>query len=130
MSPDRSGKIIDGSVRYVTAGIQSTLGINYNFVQTLQSEFYLGLNSLFRYQATSYFDDLATYYPIVTGLPMPVNSFINSTPARTFAVGGTIRLGYNYTTQKNILFGVFGDFQIDTNGDVLSQLALTVGKRF
>lgn len=127
---DSDGNTVDGSIRYTTGGIQSTFGVNYNFVQNRQNELYLGLNSLVRYQATSYYDDVSIIYPIVTGLPFPVISFINKTPARTFAVGGTIRAGYNYTTRKQIVFGIFGDFQMDTNGDVLSQLSLIAGKRF
>ncbi|MEO7316120.1 MAG: hypothetical protein ABIW47_13105, partial [Ginsengibacter sp.] len=103
---------------------------NYNFVQTARSEIYVGLNALLRYQSTSYYDDLSIYFPALTGLPIPVISFINSTPARTFAIGGGIRLGYNYTTEKNILFGILGEFQMDSNGDVLSQLGVMVGKRF
>lgn len=127
---DPNGNIVDGSIRYTTGGIQSTFGVNYSFIQTKRNEVYLGLNSLFRYQSTSYYDVITVLYPIITGLSIPVIYFENLTPARTFAVGGTIRLGYNYTNKKNILFGIFGDFQMDTNGDVLSQLALTVGKRF
>ena len=69
-------------------------------------------------------------YPIITGLPIPVIYFENETPARTLAVGGTIRIGYNYTNKRSILFGILGDFQMDTNGDVLSLIAFTVGKRF
>ena len=51
---DPDGKSIDGSIRYTTGGIQSTLGVNYSFVQTPRSELFLGINSLFRYQSTSY----------------------------------------------------------------------------
>lgn len=127
---DQDGNTVDGSIRYTTGGIQSTFGVNYNFVQTARSEIYVGLNALLRYQVTSYYDAVAVIYPIVTGLPYPVVSFQNLTPARTFAVGGGMRLGYNYTTHKNILLGILGEFQMDTEGDVLSQLGLMVGKRF
>ena len=124
------GREVDGSIRYTTGGIQSTIGANYNFVQTTKNEIYLGFSALFRYQSTSYYDDLSIYFPALTGLPIPVISFIHSTPARTFAIGGGIRLGYNYITQKNILFGILGEFQMDSNGDALTQLGLMVGKRF
>lgn len=126
---DRGGEV-DGSIRYTTGGIQSTFGVRYGILQTSKNEIYVGLHALVRYQSTSYYDDVKIIYPIVTGLPIPVISFINNTPARTFAIGGSTRLGYNYTTDKNLLFGILGEFQMDSNGDVLSQLGLIVGKRF
>ncbi|MEO6684048.1 MAG: hypothetical protein ABIN48_14595 [Ginsengibacter sp.] len=110
--------------------MQATLGLNYNLIQTQKSEIYIGLSSLLRYQSASYYDAIGVICPFVTGFPYPVVSLQNKTPARTFAAGGTIRLGYKYTNKKNILFGMFGNFQMDTNSDVLSQIALTIGKRF
>ena len=44
---DQNNKITNSSIRYTTGGIQSTLGLNYNFIQTANSEVYLGLSSLF-----------------------------------------------------------------------------------
>lgn len=124
-----TGEDIDGSIRYVTGGIQSTVGINYSFIQTFRSDFYVGLNALFRYQATSYYDVVTILYPIVTDLPIPVIYFENLSPARTFTVGGTTRLGYNYLLNNRFVLGIYGDFQIDFNGDVLSQIGILIGKR-
>lgn len=125
-----TGERIDGSIRYTTGGIQSTFGVNYNLIQFQRSAIYLGLNALLRYQSTSYYDGVVITYPPVTGYPIPLINFVNLTPARTIAVGGTLKIGYNYATTKNILFGILGEFQIDTNGDALNQIGLIVGKRF
>ncbi len=60
---DQNNKITNSSIRYTTGGIQSTLGLNYNFIQTAHSEVYLGLSSLFRYQSTSLPSAINTIYP-------------------------------------------------------------------
>jgi hypothetical protein len=125
-----NGNNVDGSIRYTTGGIQSTIGINYNIIQKSHGELFLRINSLFRYQSTSYYDIVTILYPPITGLPIPVVYFENMSPARTFAVGGTGQVGYNYTMANRIVLRLFGDFQVDSNGDVLSQIGLAIGKRF
>jgi len=66
----------------------------------------------------------------LTGLSYPVVVFENSTPQRTFAVGGTTQFKYSYSTKKNVSFGMLAGFQFDSNGDNISHLSLTIGKRF
>ena len=125
-----NGNTIDGSIRYTTGGIQSKAGIGYNFIRTPKHNFHAALSSLLRYQSSSYYDDVTILFPAGTGLPVPVVYFENKTPARTFAIGGSISLSYNYTLKNRISLGMIGSFQTDSNGDALSQIGLAIGKRF
>ncbi|MEO6547944.1 MAG: hypothetical protein ABIN94_08080 [Ferruginibacter sp.] len=127
---DQSGGTIDNSIRYTTAGLQIASHLGYDFVRTTHHEVQLRAGGLLRYQSSSYFDELQIIYPIATGLPMPVNYFVNKTPQRTYAVGASCQLLYNYTFENRISIGFLGGFQIDSNGDNISQLSFTLGKRF
>lgn len=126
----QSGRQVDGSIRYTAAGFQLSGHLGFNFIKTIKHELQLRAGPLLRYQSSSYFDELQIIYPVGTGLPMPVNSFINRTPQKTYAVGGSLQLLYNYTFNNTINIGFLGGFQADTNGDNISQLSLTLGKRF
>lgn len=125
-----SGFGADGTIRYTTAGIQSSFGLGYSFLKIKENELGIKLNGLFRYQTTSIPDVLTILYPAGTGLPIPVVYFEQYEPARTVSIGAIGSLYYNYTFSKNISIGLLGNFQLDTNGDVLSQLGITVGKKF
>jgi hypothetical protein len=120
----------DGSIRYTTAGLQVLTHLGYNFIKSRKNELLFRLGSVLRYQSSSYWDVVTVLYPPLTGLPYPVVVFENSTPQRTIAIGGTTQLKYSYTTKRNISIGILGGFQFDTNGDNISHLSLTIGKRF
>lgn len=125
-----NGEFIDGSIRYTTGGIQSSLGIGYSAIKTSEHEIQVRLSSLFRYQSSSYYDDVTVLYPAATGLPFPVIIFNNKTPQRTFAFGGIGAIAYNYTIKNKMTFGLLAGIQTDTNGDTITQLLFSVGKRF
>ena len=120
-----SGETIDGSYRYTIAGLQASYLVTRNFIKNSRSGLELKAGGLIRYQSSSYYDIITVYYPIITGLPVPVTVIENSNPARTFAVGGMMQLGYGYSYSKNSRLEIFGAFQADTNGDNLSQLGLS-----
>jgi hypothetical protein len=120
----------DGSIRYTTAGLQVLAHLGYNFIKSSRHELLFRLGSALRYQSSSYWDVFSVLYPPITGLAYPVVVFENSTPQRTFAVGGTTQIKYSYTTSRHISLGIFGGFQFDSNGDTISHLSFTIGKRF
>ncbi|MBC8111906.1 MAG: hypothetical protein H7Y04_12670 [Verrucomicrobia bacterium] len=125
-----SGETIDGSIRYTTGGIQTSFGIGYDFIQTLHHAFQVRLSPLLRYQSTSYYDVLTILFPPITGLPIPVVYFENLTPARTFAIGAMGHTSYNFTPKNRNIFRLFGEFQLDSNGDVISGLGVSWGMKF
>lgn len=127
-APD--GSEIDGSIRYTTAAFQATYHIGYSFIKTIQHQLQIRAGALLRYQSSSYYDQVDISYPPITGLPVPVIIFINTTPQRTFAVGGGGELFYNYSITPKILIGVLAGLQTDTNGDTITKLSLSIGRRF
>lgn len=125
-----NGNTVDGSVRYTTAGVQVNGQIGYSFLKTISHEMQLRLGALVRYQSSSYFDQVSILFPIITGLPYPVVVFNNTTPQRTYSIGGNLEIHYNYTITKKIMIGIIAGLQTDTNGDTISQLSLSIGRRF
>jgi hypothetical protein len=125
-----SGQTIDGSIRYTTGGIQTSFGLGYDFIQTSHHVFQVRLSPLLRYQSTSYYDVVTILYPIITGLSIPVLYFENLTPARTFAIGAIGHIGYNFIPKNRNVFRFFGEFQLDSNGDVLKGFGIALGRKF
>lgn len=127
---DAYGNAIDGSIRYTTAGVQATSHLGYSFIKTSRHELGIKVGALLRYQSSSYYDRVSISYPLATGLPIPVITFDNTTPQRTYAFGGSAQILYNYSINKAISLGIQAGFQTDTNGDTITQAAFTIGKRF
>lgn len=125
-----AGNRIDGSYRYTIAGVQVGYHLAYSLIRTEKSDLQLRAGGIIRYQSSSLYDGIGIYYPIVTGAQFPVMLIENTTPQRTFAAGLTPQIGYTYTTKKKICLGILAGFQTDTNGDVISQLSFSIGKRF
>lgn len=125
-----SGNMVDGSVRYTTAGMQAAYSLGYSFIKTGGSDLRLKIGGLLRFQSTSYYDDVTVLYPTLTGLSYPVIVFRNSNPQRTVSAGLITQFGYKVNVNKKICVGVVGSFQFDTNGDNISQLMLSLGRRF
>jgi hypothetical protein len=127
---DRSGEIVDGSVRATTAGFQVSGLYGHSFVRKQKHEFLIKVGPVVRYQSSSYPDGFGVYHPIITNLPFPVVDFANTTPQRTLALGGNLEFVYNYTISKKVSIGVLAELQTDTNGDTISQLLFSIGRRF
>lgn len=127
ISYSNNGEVIDGSIRYTTGGLQSDFSIGYSLISATHSRLQLKLGSILRYQSSSYYDEYSIYFPIVTGLPFPVVEFKNTSPQRTFSIGGITDLSYKYVLQNNMLLGTGVGLQIDSNGDVLTNISLIVG---
>ena len=124
------GERVDASLHTVTAGYQLVVGAKYNLIQSNKHQFGLALLPIFRYQATSLSDVYATLFPAITDLPIPVRDIVRLSPGRTFAVGASLRLHYNFHIGNDFYLGLLGAFQVDTNGDTIPQLGLVLGKRF
>jgi hypothetical protein len=124
-----NGERVDGTLHTVTAGFQIVTGIRYNFIQTTTQRFGLSILPLLRYQATSLMDVDSVLFPAGTGLPIPVRNSIRFSPARTFAVGASLRLNYNFQIGDSFYLGLFGAVQLDSNGDTIPHFGLVLGKR-
>lgn len=128
---DGNGNNVDGSYYWTTAGIQVTGKIGYAIIRTSNQELQASLGPMLRYQSTSYPDFLAVVWPAAgTGLPFPVINLENHNSRKTVSIGGNGAIAYNYTFDNLLTIGILGSFQIDTNGDTISQLAFSIGKRF
>jgi len=127
---NQSGELIDASVRATIAGFQVTGFVSYSIIRDKKHDFLLGIGPVVRYQSSSYWDFLGVFPPAGTGLPFTVISFINITPQRTFAIGGTGQIGYYYTINRKISLGIAGRLHLDSNGDILRNALLSLGRRF
>jgi hypothetical protein len=104
-------------------------GLGYHIIRNIRNDLSIRTSALFRYQSSSD-DGVGIYYEPATGLPFPVVVFDHRDPQKTFATGLSLQLGYNYFTLKNYTIGIFGAFQLDTNGDVIRNAGISLGKRF
>ena len=125
-----TGTRTDASIRFTTAGIQ--LGVNggLSIIRSPHHELMFSLGAFGRYQSASNGSDgYSLYYPQTTGQPTVLVGYDNKTPQNTYAFGGIGQLHYNYTFKSKFYIGILGAFQTDTNGDVIPQAALSVGRR-
>jgi len=125
-----TGTRTDASVRFTTAGIQ--LGVNggLSIIRSQHHELMLSVGAFGRYQSASNGSDgYSLYYPQMTGQPTILVGYDNKTDQNTYAFGGIGQLHYNYTFKSKFYIGLLGAFQTDTNGDVIPQAALSVGRR-
>ncbi|HMT75896.1 MAG TPA: hypothetical protein PKA77_17615 [Chitinophagaceae bacterium] len=124
------GYPVDGSIRYTTAGFQSSFSVGYHIIDTKQFLLSFSIGTLARYQSSSYYDNVVILYEPITNLPYPVILFRNRTPQKTFAVGLSPNVAFQFPISSKHFLELNGSFQFDTNGDNISQLMLSFGKRF
>lgn len=125
------GELIDGSLRYNTDGLQLTTKLGLSFIRNPKNDLGIQIGGVFRYQSSSYPDIIATYYPgPSTGFPFPVMAIVHLEPQRIYSVGGILQIYYNYSLNDKIYIGTNAAFQVDTNGDVITQLNLACGMKF
>ena len=126
-----SGNTIDASVRYTTAGVQFGVNAGYSFLRSSAHEMQVSLGPFARYQSASNGTDGYSFYgPNQTGIPTVLIGFDNRSPQETISIGGIFQLHYNYTFNNKNYIGIVPGFQTDTNGDVIPQVGLSIGKRF
>lgn len=130
-SIQEDGRKLDHSYRYTTGGLQISGGVAYSFIRAKRNELGFRASGIFRYQSSSYFDQLLVVFdPNSTGLPYPAVYIFNTSPQRTYSVGIAPELFYNHSFAKTFFLGASAGFQADTNGDVITNLSLSIGKRF
>ena len=117
---------IDGSYRYTTGGFQGSFLIGHDFLKTIKHRLDLRLGGILRYQSSSYYDVITVFYPPSTGLLVPVIVLENTTPQRTFAVGAIGEVFYGYQISPKLMLGASAGLQIDSNGDTMRQLGISV----
>ena len=125
-----TGTRTDASIRFTTAGVQ--LGVNggLSIIRSRHHELMLSLGAFGRYQSASNGSDgYSLYFPQATGQPTVLVGYDNKTDQNTYAFGGIGQLHYNYTFKSKLYIGILGAIQTDTNGDLIPQAALSVGRR-
>jgi hypothetical protein len=126
-----SGTRTDASVRFTTAGVQLGVNAQLSVVRSLQHEVIISLGAFGRYQSASNGSDgYSAYPPGATGMPAYLIGYDNRTQQNTFAAGGLLQFQYNFTFRNNLFAGVVGGLQTDTNGELIPQAGLTIGRRF
>lgn len=119
----------DASVRFTTAGAQLGINAQLSALRSLHHEVMFSLGGFGRYQSASP-DGYGVMYPPATGYPEMVFSLYNQNKQNTIAAGLLLQLHYNFTFNNNLLLGIKGGIQTDTESDLIPQAALSVGKRF
>ncbi|WP_148229701.1 hypothetical protein [Cellulophaga algicola] len=125
-----NGNIQNGTLHFVTNGLQLIGGVGFKFINSEKHILGVSLNPLFRYQATSISDRIGTIYPAGTGLPVPVRVIESETPYRTYSVGASLKLKYQYQLNEKWQMGLMGGVQSDTNGDTIFYYGLQIGRKY
>jgi hypothetical protein len=123
------GRVLDHSFRYTSGAIQITGGAGWCFVKTNRTEAGINVGGFLRYQSSSYFDQLSIVFDPQRIGPYPATFILNTSPQRTYSVGAGPEAFYRQTIFKSIFAGLSAGFQVDTNGDVLTNISISVGKR-
>ncbi len=121
----------DASVRFTTGGVQLGLNGGLSLLNSARHELMVKLGAFGRYQSASNGSDgYYLYPPAVTGVPNILVGYDNKTSQETIAFGGMFQLQYNFTFNNDLFIGLQPGLQADTNGDLIVQGGLVVGKRF
>ncbi|NII27866.1 hypothetical protein HB364_22475 [Pseudoflavitalea sp. X16] len=123
------GTRTEGAIRFTTAGAQMGVDAQLSVLRSQRHEVMFSLGAFGRYQSASP-DGYSVTPPQTSGIPEVLFSLYNWNKQNTIAAGGLLQLHYYFTFNHNILFGIAGGFQTDTNGDAIPQAGLTIGKRF
>ncbi|MFT3903489.1 MAG: hypothetical protein QM727_09960 [Niabella sp.] len=116
--------------RFVAAAMQVGGGLAYKPL-CKKSEISIQLGPVVRYQASSAYGVIVTYYPEYTKLSSAVSNIgYANKDLKTVAVGGKLRVAYTYTFTKGFLVGANGYLQNDSEKDKFYGFGLTLGKRF
>ena len=119
----------DASFRYVTAGLQagSKLGVA---ILNFQNHLLKAQGGAFiRYQSSSLPDQYGVSFPPSINYPEPIFTFRHKEKQNILTVGYVVDLSYAYTTGKQWMLGAKAGFQNDTNGDVITNYGIVLGKR-
>jgi len=124
---DPNGNFYDSTPHNVISGIQLSSGIGFNIVNSNRNKFGINPSIFGRYQADSMFSTTITDYPILTGYPVPIRTYIREEPGNIWSAGVLVRLFYNYKIKEKYLIGINPGFQYDTNEDTMIFTTLSFG---
>jgi hypothetical protein len=127
--PTIPGETVGSSMRSTTAGVQLGVDAQLSLIRSRHHEVRISLGGFGRYQSSSV-DGYSVYPPITSGIPEVVYSMYNWNKQHTIAAGALVQLQYNFTFSNKLLLGIKAGLQTDTEGDLISQVGLSVGKRF
>lgn len=119
----------DTEVRFTTGGAQLGINAQLSVLRSLHHEILFSLGGFGRYQSASP-DSYSMYPPQATGYPEFLFSLYSFEPHNTFSPGVLLQFHYNFTFNNNMILGLKTGIQTDTNGDLIPQAGLTIGKRF
>lgn len=124
-----AGTRTEGAIRFTTAGVQLGIDAQLSMLRSLHHEIIFSLGGFGRYQSSSP-DGYGVTPPQTSGIPEVLFSLYNWNPQNTIAAGGLLQFHYNFTFNNNMVLGLKAGIQTDTNGDLIPQAGLTIGKRF
>lgn len=119
----------DASVPFTTAGAQLGINAQLSALRSIHHEIMFSLGGFGRYQSASP-DGYSVTSPQTSGNPEFLFNFYNWNKQNTISAGLLFQLHYNFTFNNNLLLGIKGGIQTDTEGDLIPQAALSIGKRF
>jgi hypothetical protein len=119
----------DASVPFTTAGAQVGINAQLSALRSRHHEIMFSLGGFGRYQSASP-DGYSVTSPQTSGNPEFIFNFYNWNKQNTVSAGLLLQLHYNFTFNNNLMLGIKGGIQTDTEGDLIPQAALSVGKRF
>jgi hypothetical protein len=120
-----TGEVVDGEVKFTTAGIQTGLTLGYSFYRSKRHHIQGSLGVFFRYQTTSNPEILGLY----TTYPYPPSLGYESL-STSFSFGGVAAFSYEYTFENSVFLTGRGWIQYDANDDALNMFSIGIGKRF
>jgi len=123
------GTVRDASFRYSSAGLQTGPFIGYHLLQAKHHQFMIQLGAFGRFQHATYPSMYNFYFDYTTNPPRPVFEFWNDEKQNTFTGGYSVDFSYDFITSKKLMLGVKVGMQNDTNGDVITQVCFTIGKK-
>lgn len=124
-----SGNTTDASVRYTTAGVQLGTNAGFSIVRSSMHELIVSAGPFVRYQSASNgTDGYSIYRPPVINVPAVLIGFDNRSPQQTISVGGLLQIKYAVSIAGKVAIGLATGFQTDTNGDVIPQAGIAIGR--
>lgn len=126
---DDMGNQVDASYRYGSGGLQLSGKFGISVYRNSKNDLGLQVGTIGRYQTSSYYDEINVLYPNLTGLPIPVTAIINKSNQKTISIGGIGQVYYNYFINEKVFIGFTPILQIDSEGNIISQLMLSSGFR-
>jgi hypothetical protein len=128
-NPRNPNEIVDGSWRYLSAGVQIAVLAGKKLAIAEKHSFHFQLGPLIRYQNMST-DGYLRLYPAATQLPVPVYVLDNDIKRQSFSFGGLGQIEYRWQISPGFMLGIHSSAQFDTYGDFFYNYGITAGTTF